>query len=73
MTAIIVQSARARRELPTKVLKGVAHMAKLQSGVRTNKTVPSGLVKREVIGLVMGSWLYVKSRRNLRRSPELQA
>lgn len=73
MTAIIVQNARARRELPTKVFKGVAHMAKLQDGVRTNQTVPSGLVKREVIGLVMGSWLYVKGRRNLRRPAELQA
>jgi cellulose synthase/poly-beta-1,6-N-acetylglucosamine synthase-like glycosyltransferase len=71
MTAIIVQNARARRELPTKVLKGIAHMAKLQEGVRTNQTVPSGPVKREVVGLVMGPWLYVKGRRNLRRSAEL--
>ena len=33
--------------------------------------------KREVyafvIGLFMGPWLYVKSRRNLRRSPQLQS
>ena len=73
MTAIIVQSARARRELPTKVLKGVAHMAKLQNRARTNQAVPSGLVKQEVIGLAMGSWLYVKGRRNLRRLAKLQA
>lgn len=73
LTAIMVQSARARREIPTKALKGVAHMAKLQSGVQTNKTVPSGLIKHEVIGLVMGPWLYAKSRRNLRRSPKLRA
>jgi GT2 family glycosyltransferase len=73
MAAIVSQSAMARRELPRKVVRGVAHMAKLQTGVRTNETVPSGMVKQEVIGLVTGPWLYVKSRRNLRRSPELQS
>jgi GT2 family glycosyltransferase len=73
MAAIVVQSPTARRQLPPKVVRGVAHMAKLQRGVRTNDAVPSGLVKQEVIGLLIGPWLYAKSRRNLKRLPELQA
>jgi GT2 family glycosyltransferase len=73
LTAIIMQSARARRELPTKVLRGFTHMVKLQGGVRKNETLPSGLVKREAIGFFMGPWLYVKSRRSLRRPTDLQA
>lgn len=73
LTAIIMQSAKARRELPTKVLKGVAHMAKLQDGVQTNQTLPRGLVRREVIGYFMGPRLYMKGRRNLRRLRKLDA
>jgi GT2 family glycosyltransferase len=73
LAAIMVQNSRARREVPLKALKGVAHMARLQSGVQTNKTVPSGVIKQEVIGLVKGPWLYAKSRRNLKRSPALRA
>ncbi|TVZ07110.1 glycosyltransferase [Trebonia kvetii] len=67
LTAIMIQSARARRELPTRVLKGVAHMAKLQGGVRTNQNLPPGLVGREIIGYLMGPLLYMKGWGNLRR------
>jgi hypothetical protein len=73
LIAIILQSARARRELPSKVLKGVAHMAKLQDGVQTNQTLPAGLVRREVFGYFLGPWLYLKGRRNLRRLRKVQA
>jgi GT2 family glycosyltransferase len=72
LTAITLADARARRELPTKVISGVARMLKLSSGVRDNPMLPSGLIKREAVGFLVGPWLYLKGRRNLRRLPELQ-
>jgi len=73
LTAIIMADARARRELPPRVISGVARMLKLSSGVRDNPTLPSGLIQREVGGFFVGPWLYLKGRRNLRRLPALQA
>ena len=72
LTAIIMADARARRELPTKVISGVARMLKLSSGVRDNPTLPSGLIRREAVGFLVGPGLYLKGRRNLRRLPALQ-
>lgn len=72
LTAIVMADARARRELPTKVISGVARMLKLSSGVRDNPTLPSGLIKREAVGFLLGPRLYMKGRRNLRRLPALQ-
>ena len=67
LTAIIVADSRARRELPLKVISGVSRMLRLSSGVRGNPTLPSGLIKREVSGFLVGPWLYLKGRRSLRR------
>ena len=72
LTAILLDSAKARRELPSKVLAGVAHMWQQSSGVRGNETLPSGLMKREMAGFLAGPTLYLKGRRNLRR-PSLKA
>jgi len=72
LIAIFLEDARARRELPSKVVIGMTHMHKLSSGVRDNPTLPSGLIKREVAGFFEGPWLYFKGRRNLRRLPALQ-
>ncbi len=72
LTAITMADARARRELPTKVISGVARMLKLSSGVRDNPTLPSGLIRREAVGFLVGPWLYLKGRRNLRRLSALQ-
>lgn len=72
LTAIVTADAQARRDLPPKVISGVARMLKLSSGVRDNPTLPSGLIRREVSGFLVGPWLYLKGRRNLRRLPELQ-
>jgi GT2 family glycosyltransferase len=72
LTAITMADARARRELPTKVISGVARMLKLSSGVRDNPTLPSGLIRREAFGFVLGPRLYLKGRRNLRKQADLQ-
>jgi GT2 family glycosyltransferase len=71
LTAIFLDSSKARRELPTKVVKGVLHMRKLTSGVRENETLPAGLVKRESVGFALGPWLYLKGKRGLRQPGRL--
>ena len=73
LTAIVLDSPRARRELPPKVIKGIRHMMNLSSGVRDTPTLPSGLITREVGGLIIGPWLYLKGRRSLRRFGEILA
>jgi len=72
LTAIVLSDARARRELPTKFVSGVLHMRKHSSGVRDNPTLPSGLMRREVRGLLAGPWLYLRGLRDLRRLPALR-
>ena len=73
LTAIVLDSPRARRELPPKVIKGVSHMMRLSSNVRDTPSLPSGLITREVGGLIIGPWLYLKGRRSLRRSGEISS
>jgi GT2 family glycosyltransferase len=71
LTAIFLDSSKARRELPAKVVKGVLHMFKLTSGVRENESLPAGLVKRESVGFALGPLLYLKGKRGLRRLEHL--
>lgn len=66
LAAIFLENGTARRELPRKVLAGVLHMFKLTDGVRDNQSLPPGLVKRELVGLLMGPLLYLKGKRSLR-------
>jgi cellulose synthase/poly-beta-1,6-N-acetylglucosamine synthase-like glycosyltransferase len=68
LTALLLASPRARRELPLKVARGVIRMFHLTDGVRDNPTLPSGLIRREMGGLLVGPLLYLKGRRQLRRS-----
>jgi GT2 family glycosyltransferase len=72
LTAIVLDSPRARRELPPKVIQGVRHMVHRSSGVRDTPTLPSGLLRREAGGLIIGPWLYLKGRRSLRRFGEIR-
>jgi hypothetical protein len=66
LTAITLGNARARRELPLKVIAGMARMRKLSSGVRDNPALPSGLIRREVLGFLIGPLCYLRSRLKLR-------
>lgn len=72
LTAIMLESPRARRELPPKVFQGVGRMVNLSSRVRGNPTVPSGLIAKEVSGFFVGPWLYLKGVRSLRRFGEIR-
>lgn len=67
LTAILLGDARARRDLPSNILAGVAHMRKQSSTVRNERTLLSRLMRQEISGLVAGPALYLKGRRNLRR------
>lgn len=67
LTAIILRSSRARREIPPKTVQGIMRVFHLGSRVQDNPTLPSGLMAREVRGMFIGPWLYFKGRRNLRR------
>jgi GT2 family glycosyltransferase len=68
LTALLLASPRARRELPLKVIRGVSRMFTLTGDVRENQTLPSGLIRREMGGLLIGPLLYLRGRRRLRRS-----
>lgn len=72
LTAIMLDSPRARRELPPKVLQGVSRMMNLSSRVRGNPTLPSGLMAKEVGGFFAGPWLYLKGLRSLKRFGEIR-
>lgn len=77
MTAIVLASPRARRELPAKVVTGVLHMVRLSDGVRAERSspdgpgLPSGLIRHEAVGLLLGPWRYVKGRHDLKRLARL--
>lgn len=73
LTAIMLDSPRARRELPPKVIQGVRRMMHLSSRVRDNPTLPSGLMTREVSGLLIGPLLYLKGLRSLKRHGEIRS
>lgn len=65
LTAIVLRIPRARRELPLRILHGVARIFTLNDRVKDNPTLPSGLMAREIRGLLAGPWLYVRGRRRI--------
>lgn len=67
LTALLLASPRARRELPSKAAHGVVRMFTLTGDVRDNPTLPSGLIRREMAGFLAGPLLYLKGRSRLRR------
>ncbi len=68
LTAMVMRSGRARRELPAKILRGGARIFAIGERTEDDQALPSGLVRREFAGLVHGPWLYLRARQRLRRS-----
>jgi GT2 family glycosyltransferase len=66
LAAIVWASPRARRELPAKVAVSLVRMVRLTSRVRDESAVSAPLLKQEISGQLIGPWLYLKGRRNLR-------
>jgi GT2 family glycosyltransferase len=67
LTALAWENPRARRELPSKIESGLLRMRYLSSRVKGNRTLPTGMIRRELGGMVVGPLLYMRGRRHLRR------
>ena len=67
LTAILLADPRARRQLPPRVILAAKRMFNDTSSVRDNPTLPTGLLRRQTLGLLVGPWTYLQGRRNLRR------
>ncbi len=72
ITAVLLKSARARREVPARVLGGFIHALGLRKRVSNNDTLPSGVMAGEMLGMMTGPWLYFKGRYTLRDSTDAQ-
>ena len=71
LTALLLRSGKARRELPVKVIRGVKRVASIGDRVDDNPVLPTGLIRREYMGMALGPWLYLRGRfrRRAPRSP----
>jgi GT2 family glycosyltransferase len=69
LTAMIMKSPRARFEIPARIGSGVLRVFTLNNRVGGNPTLPSGLMRLEIGGMLRGPWLYLKGRRVVRRAP----
>jgi GT2 family glycosyltransferase len=67
LTAIVLHNPRARLELLPRIASGAIRIVSIGNRTRDNPTLPSGLITRELGGMLLGPWLYLKGRRNLRR------
>jgi len=67
LTALLLRSGRARRELPAKIVVGAIRVSAIGDRTKDNPVLPTGLARREFRGMALGPWLYVKGRRRLRR------
>jgi O-antigen biosynthesis protein len=65
LAAIMFRVPRARRELPLRILHGVLRIFTLSDRVKDNPTLPQGLISKEIRGLLIGPWLYLKGRRRI--------
>jgi GT2 family glycosyltransferase len=66
LTAIVVHNPRSRIELLPRLASGVMRIFTISNRVQGNPTLPTGLISREIRGMLLGPWLYFKGRRNLK-------
>ncbi len=69
LTAIVMRNPRALPGLAARTVTGLRRITAIGSRVQDNPALPSGLMHREVRGMLAGPWLYVKGRRQLRNPP----
>jgi glycosyltransferase involved in cell wall biosynthesis len=67
LTSIVIRVPRARLELPSRAISGLRHIFRINNRVQGEATLPSGLMRRELYGMLGGPWLYFKGRRNNRK------
>ncbi len=56
---------RARRELAVRLVSGVLRILAIRDRVHDNPSLPSGLMRQEFRGMLLGPWLYYRGRRKL--------
>jgi GT2 family glycosyltransferase len=66
LAAMMAHNARARFEIPARAVRGVLRVFTLNDRVSDNPTLPSGLMRRELTGMLRGPGLYLRGRRALR-------
>lgn len=62
LTAMMMKNRRARLEIPRRAASGVLRVFTLNDRVKDNPTLPSGLMRQELGGMLRGPWLYLKGR-----------
>jgi hypothetical protein len=67
LTALLLRSGKARRELPVKVVRGATRVAAIGERTSDNPVLPTGLIRREYLGMALGPWLYLRGRFRRRR------
>jgi GT2 family glycosyltransferase len=65
LTAIALRHPRARRELAVRLVSGVLRILAIRDRVHDNPSLPSGLMRQEFRGMLLGPWLYYRGRRKL--------
>ena len=68
LTALVLHNRRARIELSRRVVVGIIRLSSIGKRTNDDPVLPSGLIAREYLGMLLGPWLYLKARHNLRRS-----
>jgi GT2 family glycosyltransferase len=67
LAAVVLRHPRARLELATRLVSGVRRIFTISERVQGNPTLPTGLMRQEFRGMLLGPWLYVRGRRGLKR------
>jgi GT2 family glycosyltransferase len=63
LVAITMKHRRARIEIPLKAVRGALRILELNDRVKDNPSLPAGLMRREIIGMLAGPGLYLMTRR----------
>jgi GT2 family glycosyltransferase len=73
LTALALHNPRARRELLRKVPLGAIRIMSIGGRTNHDPGAPSAVTAQELSGMVIGPWLYLKTRRELRRARRFTA
>ena len=68
LTAIVLRHPRARLELAARLVSGVLRIFAIRDRVHGNASLPSGLIRQEFRGMLLGPWLYYRGLRALPRA-----
>jgi GT2 family glycosyltransferase len=69
LTAVLLHSRTARRQLPGKIIAGAPRVARVGERTKGSSTdLPSGLLAKELSGMLLGPPLYLRTKLGLRRT-----